>query len=112
MDEVGRKNVLGQIVLTPKELKKVRNLAEEGAEARGRIYDLENALERANREADYARGQWCIWKQRYEDLLEKTKPYLEAVKFFPQKVMEFLARVMQEYKLEQQARRAHLRLLC
>ena len=104
--------MLGQIVLTPKELKKVRNLAEEGAEVRGRIYDLENALERANREADYARGQWCIWKQRYEDLLENTKPYLEAVKFFPQKVMEFLARVMQEYKLEQQARRAHLRLLC
>lgn len=106
LDEVGKKNVLGQIVLTPKELKKVRSLAEEGAEARGKIYDLENALERANREADYARDQWRIWKQRYEDLLEKTKPYLEAVKLFPQKVMNFLEKTMQEYKLEQQARRA------
>ncbi len=106
LDEVGKKNVLGQIVLTPKELKKVRSLAEEGAEARGKIYDLENALERANREADYARGQSRIWKQRYEDLLEKTKPYLEAVKLFPQKVMNFLKKTMQEYKLEQQARRA------
>ena len=109
LDKVGKKNVLGQIVLTPKELKKVRTLAEEGAEARGKIYDLKNALERATREADYAKGQWRIWKQRYEDLVEKTKPYLEAIKLFPQKVTAFLEKAMQEYKLEQQARRTQRR---
>lgn len=105
LGDVGKKNFMGQIILTPKELKKVRSLAEEGAEARGKIYDLENALERANREVDYARGQWNIWKQKYEELLEKTKPYLEAIKLIPQKVTELLAKAIQEYKEAQQSRR-------
>ena len=36
LEKVGKKNVLGQLILTPKELKKVRSLAEEGAEAQGK----------------------------------------------------------------------------
>jgi len=106
LDDVGKKDFMGRIILTPKELNKVRSLAQEGAEARGKICDLENALARSKRETNYARGQWNIWKQNYDELLIKTKPYLEAIKFFPQKVMEFLERSMQEHKAAHQARKA------
>lgn len=109
LDNIGKKNMLGQIVLTPKELKTVKSLTEEGAESRGKIYDLESMVMRANREADIARSQRDTWKQRYEELLEKTKPYLEAIRIFPQKVMEFLEKTMQEYKLAQQTRRTQRR---
>lgn len=106
LDNVGKKNMLGQIVLTTKELKKVRSLAEEGAEARGKIYELENQLYRASREIDYVKGQFNALKRSYDDLLEKTSLFLAAVKLAPQKIKDFLTNIIQENKLAQQTQRA------
>lgn len=106
LDNVGKKNMLGQIVLTTKELKKVRSLAEEGAEARGKIYELENQLYRASREIDYVKGQFNSLKRSYDDLLKKTSLFLAAVKLAPQKIKDFLTNIIQENKLAKQTQRA------
>ena len=105
LDNIG-KNVLGQIILTPKELKKVKSYAAEAVEAKDRVSTLENQLERINRELNHVKGQRDSWKKSYEDLLEKTKTYIAAIAIAPQRIMDFLSNIIQEHKLAKQAQRA------
>ena len=97
LDSFGKsKNLIGQIVVSPEEVKHIKRLAHEGAASRSEIYDLKFALNRVNHELAAMTKDRDTWKARYQGLLSKVGLFLNAVKRAPRRVAEFLASVMRE----------------
>jgi hypothetical protein len=90
INKIGKKtNIFGQIIVTPEELDYMKGFAREGVNSRVTIKDLSDRVKRVEGERD-------TWKQKYERLLERVTPFLEAVKHAPKRVMEFLKSIMRE----------------
>jgi chromosome segregation ATPase len=97
LDDFGKnKNLVGQIVVTPEEVKNITRLAREGAASRTEIYDLKFALNRVNHELAAMTKDRDTWKTRYQGLLSKVGLFLNALKRAPKRVMEFLTSVMRD----------------
>ena len=99
---MGRKTITGNITLTPSECSTLKDYAVNGILAKAENSRLEEKLQSAQKSA-------AVWKQRYESLKEQARPYLEAVKFAPEKVRAFLdailTRTRQTRQHDQPARR-------
>ena len=94
IDDMGKKGITGKYTVTKEDYEALTNLAKEGISSRGRIRDLKDENSRLrNRvwslESQIERLQDYI--QRLEDL---CRPYLEAMKRFPEKVKEFFANLL------------------
>ena len=80
----------------------LKDYAVNGILAKAENSRLEEKLQSAQKSA-------AVWKQRYESLKEQARPYLEAVKFAPEKVRAFLdailTRTRQTRQHDQPARR-------
>ncbi|MDR1736769.1 MAG: plasmid recombination protein [Oscillospiraceae bacterium] len=85
---IGAKNLIGQIVVTPTELDYLKGFAREGVSSRVTIKDLSEKVKRVEGERD-------TWKQKYERLAERVQPFLDAIKHAPMRVMAFLKSIMQ-----------------
>ena len=97
LDDFGRnKNLMGQIIVTPDEVKNVKRLAREGAASRSEIYELKFALNRAIHEIAAVTKERDRWKEKYFTLLERVKLFLSALKRAPRRVMDFLTSVLRE----------------
>jgi len=97
LDDFGKtKNLVGQIVVKPDEVKNIKRLAREGAASRTEIYELKFALNRANHEIATVAKDRDTWKERYQSLHAKVWLFLNALKRAPRRVMDFLASVMRE----------------
>jgi hypothetical protein len=90
INKIGKKtNLIGQIVVTPEELDYVKGFAREGVNSRVTIKDLSDKVKRVEGERD-------AWKSKHENLMERVKPFLDAVKHAPKRVMAFLKSVLRE----------------
>ncbi len=95
IDSMGKKTLTGNIAFAPNEAQELKELAKKGVVADCRISELEEKVARARKEAG-------IWKQRYEKLLGQVRDYLAAVKKAPERVADFLKKVIQEKVVPQQ----------
>ena len=84
---MGKKTITGNITLTPSECSTLKDYAVNGILAKAENSHLEEKLQQAQKSA-------AVWKQRYESLKEQARPYLEAVKFAPEKVRAFLDAIL------------------
>jgi hypothetical protein len=90
INQIGKtKNLVGQIVVTPEDLRYLKDFAREGANSRVIITDLQEKVKRVEGERD-------TWKTKYTQLLERVQPFLDAVKHAPKKVMAFLKSILRE----------------
>jgi hypothetical protein len=97
IDDFGKnKNLVGQITVTPDEVKQIKRLAKEGAASRGEIYELTFKLNRANHEITALTKDRDEWKSRYQSLYDKVKSFLDAVRHAPRRVMDFIKSIMRE----------------
>ena len=80
-----------KVTLSKKDWGKVLNAAEQGIVAKSRISDLKNKSERTERDRDN-------YRNRFEELYEKTKWFLKALERFPQKVTEFIRELISQPK--------------
>jgi len=87
IDNMGRRTFTGKLEFTQQESEKLKQLARNGIAADSEIADLKRQLQSAKRDIQ-------IWKQRYERLLEQTRDFLAALKRAPEKVREFISRVL------------------
>ena len=94
IDNMGRKTFAGKLELTQQEGEKLKRLAKNGIVADSEVADLKRQLQSARRDAQ-------IWKRRYEQLLEQTKEFLVALKKAPEKVKEFISKVLHVKQIEQ-----------
>lgn len=65
----------------------MKQLAKKGVAAETTISELRRDLKSARRDAQ-------IWKRRYEELKEQAKDFLAAVKKAPERVMDFISKVI------------------
>ena len=91
IDSVGRKTLLGRgkIEMTEEECNRLKRLAKYGVEVDMEVASLKEELAVAKRETS-------IWKQRYEQLKEQTKEYVEAIRKVPQQMKEFLRKMLSD----------------
>ncbi len=94
IDSMGKKTITGNIALAPDEARELKALAKKGVTADRRISDLEDKVARAQRDVD-------IWKQRYKKLLDQVQSYLVAVQKAPERVADFLRKIIQERDISQ-----------
>ena len=87
IDQIGKRTLLGKVELTQQEATQLKQLAKNGITAGAEIADLKRQLQDAKKSAR-------IWKQRYEELREKTKDFLEAVAKAPELVRKFIQKVL------------------
>lgn len=103
LDNFGNnKSITGQIIVSPDDAKNIKRLAKEGAASRSEIYELKFKLNRSNHDADAAIKERDEWKSKYQSLYEKCKPFLDALRHAPQKIMDFLKNIMREPPEQQQ----------
>ncbi|MCD7920167.1 MAG: plasmid recombination protein [Clostridiales bacterium] len=104
IDSMGKKTLTGNIALAPDEARELKELAKKGVTADYRVSQMEDKIARAQKDAG-------IWKRRYEKLLDQVQDYLTAVKKAPERVADFLRRVIQERDIPQrrQPNRTHSR---
>lgn len=94
IDSMGKKTLTGNIAFASDEARELKELAKKGVTADRRISDLEDKVARAQKDID-------IWKQRYKKLLDQVQSYLAAVQKAPERVADFLRRVIQERDIPQ-----------
>ncbi len=87
IDNMGRRTFTGKLEFTQQESEKLKRLARNAIAADSEIADLKRQLQSAKRDAQ-------IWKRRYEQLMEQTKDFLAALRRAPEKVKEFIGRVL------------------
>lgn len=87
IDGMGRKTLMGKIEFTQQEAVQLKQMAKNSISAEAEIGDLKQKLTSAKKDAQ-------IWKQRYEKLLEQTKDFLAALKQAPERVKDFIDRVL------------------
>ena len=89
IDQMGKGTMLGKVELTQQEATHLKRLAKNGVTAKAEISDLKQQLSDAKKDAR-------IWKQRYEELREKTKDFLVALTKAPELVRKFLHKILNE----------------
>lgn len=89
IDQLGRRTLTGKVELTQQEATQLKQLAKNGVTARAEISGLKQRLSDAKKDAR-------IWKQRYEELLEKTRDFLAALTKAPELVRNFLRQILTE----------------
>ena len=89
IDQMGRRTLTGKVELTQQEAIQLKQLAKNGISARAEISDLKQKLSDARKDAR-------IWKQRYEELLDKTRDFLSALAKAPELVRNFLRQILNE----------------
>ena len=90
IDQMGKKTLLGKVELTQQEATQLKQLAKNSVTAGAEISDLKRQLHDAKKSAR-------IWKQRYEELLERTKEFLAALVKAPELVRDFIQKVLAQH---------------
>lgn len=89
IDQMGRRTLTGKVELTQQEVAQLKQLAKNGVTAKAEISELKQKLSDAKKDAR-------IWKQRYEEILEKTRDFLSALAKAPELVRNFLRQILTE----------------
>ena len=89
IDGIGHKTLLGhgKVEMTERECNRLKRMAKHSLTVDAEVASLKDELAVAKREA-------LTWRQRYEQLKEQTKEYLEAVRKVPQRMKEFIRNVL------------------
>lgn len=74
---MGKKDILGRIVLQNEEWDKLISLAREGLSVQGKVIDLETRLAEIGKSA-------VVYRERWNELKERTKDYLKAERLYPE----------------------------
>ena len=100
IENIGSRGITGKYSVSKEELDSLKSLAKEGVHSRSEIHDLKQSVSYYQRQAMDLSSRLSNVKERlqevtekYEQLVEVTKPYLLALQRFPEKVKEFFERL-------------------
>lgn len=101
LERMGTKGFTGKYTVSREELDKLKGLAQEAIASRGEIYSLEETVGRYQRENKSLRSRVASLQdklneatEKYDHLVEVTKPYLTALQHFPETVKAFFERIL------------------
>lgn len=100
IENIGSKGITGKYTVSKEELERLKSLAKEGIHSRVEIHDLQQNLNYYHRQTMELSSRLSQVKERlqevtekYNQLVEVTKPYLMALQRFPEKVKEFFEKL-------------------
>ena len=101
IDALGSKGITGKYTISKEELDSLKSLAKEGVSSRAEIHDLKDSVSYYQRQAIDLASRLSNVKEKlrevtekYERLVEITRPYLTALQRFPEKVKEFFEKLI------------------
>ena len=94
IDDMGKKGITGKYTVTKEDYETLTNLAKEGISSRGRIRDLKDENNRLRNRIWSLESQIERLQDYIQHLEDFCRPYLEAMKRFPEKVKEFFTNLL------------------
>ena len=106
IDSMGQKRSLtGKCLVDPEELDALKGLAKEGITSRSRIEKLSDSVSFYSRQFYEYREAFERVTAKYEELKEQCRPYLEALRAFPDKVKSFLDELLSPVRAAQESKK-------
>ncbi len=106
IEGMGQKTITGKVAMSKDDYTELTALAKEGISSRAEIRDLQQS-------ANYYRERYYNsanalenLKNRYNDLKEKCKPFLDALEHFPEVAKLFVEKVMQLFSFKEAQKQA------
>ena len=90
IDGLGKKNITGKVVLSDKDYQDLTALAKEGLTSRSTIWDMHRTIEYYRDGFNRYVTRYENLRDKYEELTEKTRPFLDAMEHFPELVTAFV----------------------
>ena len=94
IDGMGKKGITGKYTVAKEDYDTLTNLAKEGISSRGKIRDLKDENGRLRNRVWSLEDQIERLQSQLERLENFCRPYLEAMKRFPEKVKEFFTNLL------------------
>lgn len=106
IDEMGQKTITGKIAMSKDDYSKLTALAKEGVTSRGEIRKLQDNVQYYQERYYDSATALETMKNRYNELKEKCKPYLEAMEHFPKLVRSFVDKVRELFIVKEAQKQA------
>ena len=90
IDSLGKRNITGKVVLSDKNYNDLTALAKEGLTSRSKIWDMHRTIEYYRDGFNRYATRYENLRDKYEELTEKTRPFLDAMEHFPELVTAFV----------------------
>ena len=102
IDEMGKKTLTGKITVSQDDFDTLTQLAKEGVSGRGQLNRLKEENNRLQARIWSLQGSLNRLQGQFNELAERCRPYLEAVRFMPEKVKELLDSVLAPLRKHQE----------
>lgn len=101
IDDMGKKGITGKYTVSKEDYDVLKNLAKEGVSSRGEIEELKRENNRLRDRIYSLQGQIRRLEAKLDELEDFCRPYLEAMKRFPEKVKAFFTNLFKAKEKEQ-----------
>ncbi len=101
IENMGQKTLTGKIAMSKDDYSKLTALAKEGVTSRAEIQRLDNSVSSLQRQVWSERSAYNRLEERYNQLKEKCKPFLQAMEHFPELVMLFVDKVKELFAFKE-----------
>ena len=101
IDDMGKKGITGKYTVSKEDYDALKNLAKEGVSSRGEIEELKRENNRLRDRIYSLQGQIRRLEAKLDELADFCRPYLEAMKRFPEKVKAFFTNLFKAKEKEQ-----------
>lgn len=101
IDDMGKKGITDKYTVSKEDYDALKNLAKEGVLSRGEIEELKRENDRLRDRIYSLQGQIRRLEAKLDELADFCRPYLEAMKRFPEKVKAFFANLFKAKEKEQ-----------
>jgi hypothetical protein len=98
IDEVGKKKMFGKVELAEKEYGNLASLAKEGIA-------LRRSTEKLSEQLSAVQGELLYLKSRFDEVLDETREFREAMRLAPQKVKQLFSDIFRQAKETQELKR-------
>lgn len=101
IDDMGKKGITGKYTVSKEDYDALKNLAKEGVSSRGEIEELKRENNRLRDRIYSLQGQIQRLEAKLDELADFCRPYIEAIKRFPEKVKAFFENLFKSKEKEQ-----------
>ena len=102
IDEMGKKTLTGNVTVSQVDFDTLTQLAKEGVSGRGQLSRLKEENSQLQAKIWSLQGSLNRLQGQFNELAERCRPYLEAVRFMPEKVKELLDSVLAPLRKHQE----------
>ena len=101
IENMGQKTLTGKIAMSKDDYSKLTALAKEGVTSRAEIQRLDNSVSSLRSQIWNERSAYNRLEERYNQLKEKCKPFLQAMEHFPELVRLFVDKVKELFAFKE-----------